>query len=1188
MKKLATLIAFLFCALASFAQFPNNPDASNTQSLFHYKGGITGNLATIITPNDTLNSIATPYFGALTVLPSDAAQDFPPIYMSNGRFWIPIGSGVNRNDTIYTRIPIAVDSTTLPGRRILYLLHLDGVVTPGYVIWTGTGLIFNITPANYYINYKQYNSASTTVTLSAADPSLDRNDLFIVDTTASATFLTGMPGSGVPQTNPSAQLPLTSILIRAGDTIPSNIQLTTLYNENLGNPNEFQTATTGTPTVDFNNTDFPYIGAKAAFVSKYTNGDALTFTHGVNDTVQTGEILRGFISFNIAFLNQVRFQWFNGSTPVSNAIAINSGFGINPNNTGQYQIFAIPLNAWNFPGSKIFNKLVISMSGTDTTGAGGFYLDFLQLQTGLITYSSGREVYSFEKNATRDSIILTLTDGTRFAVKDSVGGGSGGGGLGQVIAQNGLSNLNDSTVELGNTLLHNTTIDVGTDYNLNLIGNGEHQQGIISGILDGDGFLSGATSYVATFQNNLTDLTSTFHANVGLYGEASNSFANIGVKGEANADVAFGYGVLGTTTNGYGVAGQAGLGGVGLVGQTTSGAGARLENNGTSGTGISPVLSLYRQDNVPPIIGFGGSVDYNLETQGLSGIGQRLSNQLISKWLNKTDTAYTSEFSVLGYDSTVARTVFTLSGTGAAKLNRYGDGIFTGTATTCPAFDVDGNIIEVACGGGGGGGSALANFYLKDSSLSSNRTIDLNGKILQTTQGGNTFLYINPTTDAEESTLSAKNTTNPDNNVSQVDLSTTNTYAQFEMNSNFGNDKSTDIFGYADATTSTLTYTADTHTFDGDLLLNSIASGATTDSVLTINPITKKTTWRNPSTFGTTYSGTGYLKLSGTTPSFITTIPIADGGTNNGSLSVTAGTVYYGDGTKLVGLAPGTANQILHSGTTPSWKDTAAVTGQFWGLAGNTGVNLPDTSSRRLGTTNNTSLRFISNNTTRMIIDSSGSVGFGTTNPLYPFTIRTSSNYNLGIRFKSSPAAIQLIGVIDNAGGYRPILVDGTYVSLNSETGGNVGVGVSSPTALLNIKAGTATAQTAPIQLTAGVVETVARSGVLETNPNNDLFYTNAGAARAYVGMWGYVSKSSTYTANANDYTINCTGTFTVTLPTSVGISGRIYIIKNSGVGVITVATTGGETIDGLTTQALPTQYSSLTIQSTGSAYILL
>jgi hypothetical protein len=64
-----------------------------------------------------------------------------------------------------------------------------------------------------------------------------------------------------------------------------------------------------------------------------------------------------------------------------------------------------------------------------------------------------------------------------------------------------------------------------------------------------------------------------------------------------------------------------------------------------------------------------------------------------------------------------------------------------------------------------------------------------------------------------------------------------------------------------------------------------------------------------------------------TKQNIITVLPIANGGTNNGSLSVTAGTIYYGDGTKLIGLAPGTANQVLHSGTTPVWKDTTAAGG---------------------------------------------------------------------------------------------------------------------------------------------------------------------------------------------------------------------------------------------------------------------
>ena len=86
----------------------------------------------------------------------------------------------------------------------------------------------------------------------------------------------------------------------------------------------------------------------------------------------------------------------------------------------------------------------------------------------------------------------------------------------------------------------------------------------------------------------------------------------------------------------------------------------------------------------------------------------------------------------------------------------------------------------------------------------------------------------------------------------------------------------------------------------------------------------------------------------------------------------------------------------------------------------------------------------------------------------------------------------------------------------------------------------------------------------------------------------GYVAKTGTYLASALDYVIDCTAnSFTVTLPTAVGISGRIYIIKNSGTGTITVDGNASETIDGAATVAL-TQYQKATIQSNGANWIVI
>jgi len=59
-----------------------------------------------------------------------------------------------------------------------------------------------------------------------------------------------------------------------------------------------------------------------------------------------------------------------------------------------------------------------------------------------------------------------------------------------------------------------------------------------------------------------------------------------------------------------------------------------------------------------------------------------------------------------------------------------------------------------------------------------------------------------------------------------------------------------------------------------------------------------------------------------------------------------------------------------------------------------------------------------------------------------------------------------------------------------------------------------------------------------------------------------YTAVNGTYTITANDYLIDATsGTFQITLPSAVGIKGKIYVIKNSGNGVITLDGSGSQTI---------------------------
>src|SRR4029078_10921913 len=63
----------------------------------------------------------------------------------------------------------------------------------------------------------------------------------------------------------------------------------------------------------------------------------------------------------------------------------------------------------------------------------------------------------------------------------------------------------------------------------------------------------------------------------------------------------------------------------------------------------------------------------------------------------------------------------------------------------------------------------------------------------------------------------------------------------------------------------------------------------------------------------------------------------------------------------------------------------AQNTSPYWSLAGNSNAN----SSSKLGTTNLVSLRFFTNNSQRMIIDSIGRAGIGISKPVNILTVKS-------------------------------------------------------------------------------------------------------------------------------------------------------------------------------------------------------
>jgi hypothetical protein len=88
-------------------------------------------------------------------------------------------------------------------------------------------------------------------------------------------------------------------------------------------------------------------------------------------------------------------------------------------------------------------------------------------------------------------------------------------------------------------------------------------------------------------------------------------------------------------------------------------------------------------------------------------------------------------------------------------------------------------------------------------------------------------------------------------------------------------------------------------------------------------------------------------------------------------------------------------------------------------------------------------------------------------------------------------------------------------------------------------------------------------------------------------------TRTANYTATLIDGTIlgnASTGNITITLPTSVGATGRTYAIKkiDSSANVVIIATTSSQTIDGFTTENLARQFDAVQVQSDGANWVII
>ena len=276
----------------------------------------------------------------------------------------------------------------------------DSIISGGIVTWSGTGLVFNVSACNYYIDGQNYNSPDATLTLATADPTNDRIDVFAVDINGDAILITGTPSPTPqePQVDPATQIKLTTVIVGAGATVPSGVTNNMIYDENV----EAWSKSNNSLTVDYVNTTTPYVGTYCilATTTAASTFKALTFykastysNKGDYDifsfAIKLSQTLLNTESIKIIFSNT---SLFPNIKVAEYAITSNNSLGLSFSNTSGYQLIGIPMGNINFTNNS-FNYVQIQFV-TSRTGI-SFRLDRILLQYGINQPTSPTATNSF-------------------------------------------------------------------------------------------------------------------------------------------------------------------------------------------------------------------------------------------------------------------------------------------------------------------------------------------------------------------------------------------------------------------------------------------------------------------------------------------------------------------------------------------------------------------------------------------------------------------------------------------------------------------------------------------------------------------------------------------------------------------------------------------------------------------------
>ena len=339
---------------------------SDANAFLYYEGMI----AFCVQTQKTYQWRETPLFGRIpSVLPN--GFDYPAVHVVDGVDYG--GKNFNFFEQVESVIPRASAS--------------DEILS-GSVYWTGVELNHESTIISYKINGEEYSAPATSKTLTAADATLHRIDLFAVTIDQELIVIEGTPAANPtePSLNFASQIRVKSSLIPAAATIPEGSSTDSIYNENLGNPNEWNTslstAAGGIPTsIVFNSVAQPSLGSLSIEGIDVRNSDLMIF----DAPAAKDMTLIDSLAFDVYNKAAVKYNWiikfYNGSIQIGSISILPMSSGWDPSNITSYGTINIPIAdvLWTSREQSV-NRIVINVISEESSKNNiGFYLDRIRL-----------------------------------------------------------------------------------------------------------------------------------------------------------------------------------------------------------------------------------------------------------------------------------------------------------------------------------------------------------------------------------------------------------------------------------------------------------------------------------------------------------------------------------------------------------------------------------------------------------------------------------------------------------------------------------------------------------------------------------------------------------------------------------------------------------------------------------------